>query len=1201
MEVSTTAHDIASSVRQALKRAEVGSADEAVELLFSLKDDPQLASAFEHEWRQWSAGRPLFDYCLARFVLALARFHYPFPGLWSSLLLIGNPGDSQAREFGSLLQALKPGQVADAKLVATQAMAIVSSRWAQDKWVDTLRDLANFINVHGLFEAVGDRLLQLVGTFSQPVKGKGFNQIALPFANQLNASQWTAAFAAAIESNASHTDADISVALSRVDRVDALPHDAVQRYLAHMAQRPESNEWTRYAFKCNAVTQCVLAVVYAGPQPNVSLRHALEAVPQCVARLVAGILESASPSKWGDALKIAEAVSSDVRRREIIAAVSLSVSEDRLVPSNVPAWIDWAANASATSHALLLAELADAMYLSMGAEQWKVVIETVLSSHPEKAEPALAKVLAVFAKPGLNRLIVSQELIKSMIAHLFAMGPSGMLLMPPLFRAGGVASQTCGVFFTDPPAGLDLWRALEVRGFMGALATAAMRQRLFDRVPVLINYLVEHPRAWAPDSIAELAQAVIRGDAPLEECDWDNLVNLVCLLSADDASRTVIWICKDLKKFGSMTPDHARRLQSCARSLTSLAYLKLFMNLAESVEASVLSDGWESALRAAVSLPLSEVDLAIDFAKCVLVPTRAEIPQEWISAVLDQLLVPGTLQAAVVATFGADIAPRKAIWDKLSGQTKSLAALAANERAVVNLWKVAPDLWAHMPVITTIVPSDKLTLWAIEQVWVLCWRKIGTPSAWIFAQDLLQHVPHGDQLALALVIRVALEEGAAGGWCTVKPAVVDGLKPLLNKRSVEDWGAVVRFAMSSQKTGLYREALFRALNSGLLAWERSPLIASHRALLRASDTSINWDCVFFGRPPAGAGNAGDLILCRFSTSPVLAPVLETWVEAIRAAALSVVGWQARLGQDQKKPVSDKLQVLLRVLLNMVRGGSDKSIESWKLAPKTGFTYLITQALGAEGESVLVREEILKGIVELQDKKFRLKRTLQQSIDALLELAHKADARVAETLAQAHTSLQLVVGAANFKAMFDTFYFYTAEILNKDSLECLWLGQDVSCCLSPTGLKKAELLDRLVGPWVLVAVKNGRGEVVATAWCVLCKEDQDHATVLVCDFVDSRPSLRMQVKGPGGRDVMCPDGRLVLDNLLGVALERAQAAVGAARLYVAWPIPYGRILGYAPRGSDGARRAGRLKVLGPNFLAEPYVDSIKRDDATYYRL
>ncbi len=522
----------------------------------------------------------------------------------------------------------------------------------------------------------------------------------------------------------------------------------------------------------------------------------------------------------------------------------------------------------------------------------------------------------------------------------------------------------------------------------------------------------------------------------------------------------------------------------------------------------------------------------------------------------------------LIVTSGPDVLKRL-----LPGEVVFLSSIARH----------APQDWAAMPP-GTLVPAEA-PLPFLQRLVSQLWKdQCRVPAVWQQIQRWVAQLPVSDRRWMELYIKLTINT-------TSKPGAPDKdlpAQPVLAKTVLDKpwpgWVECIALATRTKQwpaQGVYQEALLNGLTRGVLGFEQIVGVRQQRDTWRQKYPTIRWDAVFGGQAALGPGK-------RFCTSPQLFAVLQPWVASIREIVLTAIAQPTAKKADLVKC----LRSLGRALHGKV--GPNSPIETWS-SPANGKLDGLLKLIFGEDEQCMLNEEMMSGLVVTINEKNKARRreltkALLDSLEQLRTMAGDAAKAHDAQLQRRQEAVLAFINRDGFETHRNDFHVYTWEVLDKEQAVSLLLGEEVNCCLKPSGKMADRMVERLAGPWVLLVAKDRKGGVVGVGWCLPCIAPNGDL-VLACEFMDLKVRLSEQVavtRPFGGEvrlgSVLCTQGQATLDALV-TWLPRLGHTLGFRSTYLG-ALHYGRCDGWQTPDTWQWQQLA-LRPIEPLFLGKPY--------------
>ncbi len=725
---------------------------------------------------------------------------------------------------------------------------------------------------------------------------------------------------------------------------------------------------------------------------------------------------------------------------------------------------------------------------------------------------------------------------------------------------------------------LQPWEAVDTPQFVVNLVKLLISHES-GPAPV-ISHLMAGETLHHHRAAVELAQALAEAGW-VQAGDWDNTITLISQLLGRDVERACKHVVSGLMRASLLTPERARALLRLRQSMRdpgdrfelsvsllpaggALASADVWAELWREAKENLNAASWTQPIGAFLNAAFgfAATDVAAPMALCTEILSTSATTSSlrvWLWQLLKAPESAARLGLLFRAIVQCDGKTQRVVLDSPA----TLATFAAG----------APEAWTAVPPAMPLPSSAPASFLAdlVSRLWT---ARCGHPAVWRQIANWVAPLPAAEKSWLEISIRLTLDAGHKQRWYAepvpTSPAIHDDVVA----QSDAGWSKCVALALEvGQWNGraIYQQALHQGLTTGMLGWDQIPEVQKYRAGLRKRHPSIDWDLVFRGCA------SKKLAPKRFCTAPQLFAVLQPWVVAIRRLA------QAAIDHLQTLPVKDRAAAAVALigrlkLLGLSLHGKPRhtDIQNWKIKGSS-FDVLMTLIFGTD-EECLLTEDILSKIVVMKNR--TLATPIQDLLTQLQTLAPQAKAQI-EQLEATRQALVAFIGRDDFPAHHDNYHLFELEILDKEHVACLVLGEEVGCCLSPGGQYRVRLLERLAGPWVLVAVKDQNGKVVAVAWCVLCMTSSG-APFLASDYTNLKRRLR-EVVDIDGREVILPQGGATLDALVDW-LPDVGRAVGAPQVQygtLSWEVK-----GWRP-AITSAPQALKLTIIEPPIVDNSY--------------
>lgn len=730
------------------------------------------------------------------------------------------------------------------------------------------------------------------------------------------------------------------------------------------------------------------------------------------------------------------------------------------------------------------------------------------------------------------------------------------------------------------------WGALDEWGFVDLLVAELLRSGQVAAVSEIVAYCV---RLGQDDLALVVRLTIALGDGRhAVEADWDLLIGWLHGLDEESAVTTCTSFVSALYKTGLFTEERKQRLVLLTRSWPDEQKARYLSNLIAGCCGDVGPNLWKIALDLAKEHGFQFIGMRHRFVDLALTqregwkPAPDEIAVELLQFLTQSLAGKANTQWPDViceksrpsaATFKWLLGPGAPVLADLCKRIRPARLLMAQAA------RIAPEFLLALPPLDKLAsPNDLLgIIFAVAET-LAQQAPLNAHLADLLRRwtDLLPP-PLGPLASLAMEV---IKQRSASGQLPQPLTLARPGSPFKTLgRPVQqclELSANPDGWRSVQWQAAYQAALANALIRPSLQLDTLETLFVYRRELRTPAPKVNWNIVF-------NGDAQESI--RLCTVPAAGECLTAWCTAIYRVVAALCDCGAK-DAGRHKTIVDALAPHLKPLLQALVGEQPKLVA----IDAVSLPQLLAAALPSRPTLDSLDGELLRRITDRFNQQApALKKDIAGHVAALLQVGQAQlqgdDAQRIGNLQAAHKALVALITGADFALQREVFGFYTLEIMSKDLPDCLLLGHAIEPRLAPDGSRACAMLDRLAGPWVLVAVRDAAGVLVAMAWCVLCTIPSSKLLVPVCDLISVKPDLDNKSTVINNETVIVPFSKAVATQLV-AGLPWVAGRLGLQRAFAVWcptgPTAQWEAPSHAPADPPG------LAVLGPLALTTDFI-------------
>lgn len=808
--------------------------------------------------------------------------------------------------------------------------------------------------------------------------------------------------------------------------------------------------------------------------------------------------------------------------------------------------------------------------------QWAV--DAFVHSQPDElALPALvATALGTFSCAQLFTLPQQQMLIKALLR---------CEAWPSLVRLFDTCCARTLCDFLLDFGDQKLWETLmRTPGFARGYTRELLRCGRVQVVSAIVSRFID-VRERSEVAILGVAQGMLEG-LHRNDDDWRQLITLVISLDTAGATAGCETLVTCLRQLGMLSELHIAHLMQAADGWDPLPRLRYLLSLIRGQSGHVAPQLWAAAVDAARQIPLDAIAPHLAHTAFTQSSTWAPAPDEIAMALLDMLAASGSPDWPGVLTFFDDMPCACVLhWLAVPGHDAARAALLHDKRAAAKLvrqcLRLAPglldklldgvqlppqqvvDLARVLGACSAEFPQLQTAIAAALKSWAKHLPPDGAKEVGNIADRVVRLAAHMPSTAASSphdsvvpgfnVSAVSLQAcldllSRAQWWPPVKPGG-QVTKPGTPDHDAQMAASAMLKAYASMpdSADLYQAALVNVATAHSLQLASIAPVAAYRKHLETTYPHLNWSLVWHGNAALKADDPVRKHAPSVMTS-ALSTLLDRWIMAVLEAATSL--WvQSQPHPDRRKAVVDALAPHLKPLL-------------LALVPDTpDLEDIDASQIDALVESLVMRDGLPDYDSYVLDRLFvsgslTMEPAIAGHVQALLkaggELLHGAESACVARLAQATGELQAKLKQLDVKEAPPAFETYSFEVLDKDNPECLLIDpKKLRTDLSPSKAQGAMLIECLVGPCLLVGVRDRSGDLVALARCFLCGSPTD----LVCDWIDLNPQWIEYTRhrfGPYQEQRLSATGWDIFIDLVQFLIT-VKDRIGAQRLMVAGAI------------------------------------------------